>query len=216
MRILVRCLLAFGLVGVAQSAEAQTGLRGPGGSIGGFHLIMMPAVQQDLQLDEGQIAKAKQVAGRMNTRFEQDMGKLKGLNEQEKAKRAAALAGPHYEEGMRELRTFLKPPQVERFDQILFQLRGTMAMLEPKIAETMQITNAQAQQVAAIVAQGMTEQRAAAKAKDQAKLKAIDAEANAKAVGLLSPEQKRTWDRLTGEPFVPAGSGDMTGGNPRR
>jgi len=188
MRILSVSLLAVALLAaVASPARAQTGLRGPGGAIGGFHLIAMPAVQQELQLNEGQVAKAK---------------------------RAVTLAGPHYEEGMRELRSFLAPPQVDRFDQILFQQRGPIAMLEPKIAQTLQITNEQAQKVAELFAQARNEQRAAVQAagKDQGaavvKVESIAADANIKAAGLLSPEQRRTWTRLTGEPFRP----DLAGG----
>ncbi len=215
MRILSASLLAVALLASGASpARAQTGLRGPGGAIGGFHLIAMPAVQQELQLNEGQVAKAKGVATRMNARFEQDMGKMKGLNADEKGKRAVTLAGPHYEEGMRELRSFLAPPQVDRFDQILFQQRGPIAMLEPKIAQTLQITNEQAQKVAELFAQARNEQRAAVQAagKDQGaavvKVESIAADANIKAAGLLSPEQRRTWTRLTGEPFRP----DLAGG----
>ena len=210
----VNLLVVALLAAVGSPVEAQNGLRGPGGAIGGFHLIAMPAVQQELQLNDVQVAKARAVAARMNARFEQDMGKMKGLSEEEKGKRAVTLAGPHYQEGMRELRSFLTPAQVERFDQILFQQRGPMAMLEPKVVESMQVTNDLAHKVAAIVAQTQNEQRAAIQAAGNkpgaaaAKVEAIAAASSEKVIELLSPEQKRTWERLTGKPFRP----DLSGG----
>lgn len=218
MRIAATSLLAVGLIGGLGTghALAQGGMRGPGNAIGGFHLVTMPAVQQELHMDDAQIARAKEVAGRMNGRFQQDMTKLKGLNQDEQMKRVVTLAGPHYEEGMRQLRTFLKPEQVERFDQILFQLRGPMAMLEPKIVKTLQITNEQAQQVAKLTADAENAQRDVVKAagkESQAtavKKEAIAAAANEKAIEILSPEQKRTWLKIVGQPFRP----DLAGGSP--
>ena len=211
MRFLSASSLAVGLIVAVGSFEvqAQEGLRGPGGAIGGFHLIAMPAIQKELQLDDSQVAKAKAVADRMNARFQQDMSKLKGLNGEEKAKRAITLAGPHYDEGMKQLRSILKPAQIDRFDQILFQQRGPMAMLEPKIAQLLQINNEQAQKVAELVAQAQNEQKSAMQSagkgsKDaRVKVESIAADANEQAAALLSPEQKRTWARLVGPPFRP-------------
>lgn len=215
-------VLAFALiVGFADSTPAQTELRGPGPTIGGFHLITMPAVQRELKLDEGQVAKAQKVAERMNARFNQDMGKMKGLNADERAKRVVTLAGPHYDEGMRELRAFLSPAQVDRFDQILFQLRGPMAMLEPKIAPALKVTNEQAQQVAALVVDTQREQQAAVREVGQdrqaaaVKMEAIASRANEKAAALLSPEQRKTWGRLVGEPFRPDFAGGDAAGSDR-
>ena len=199
-------------------AAAQEGLRGPGGAIGGFHLIAMPAIQQELGMSESQVERSGAVAQRMNARFQQDMSKLEGLNDDQKMKRVMTLAEPHYQEGMKELRGFLKPDQLDRFDQILFQQRGPMAILEPKIVETLQVTNAQAQQVAQLVAQANTEQNQAEQAAGKGskaaaiKVEAIAADANEKVYDILSPEQKRKWSRIVGRPFRPnfGGAGDPT------
>ena len=196
-------------------AAAQEGLRGPGGAIGGFHMIAMPAIQRELGMNESQVEKSKAVAQRMNSRFQQDMGKLKGLNDDQKMKRVVTLADPHYKEGMNELRGFLKPDQLDRFDQILFQQRGPMAILEPKIVETLQITNEQAQKVAQLVSQAGNEQNQAVKSEGKGskaaaiKVEAIAADANEKVYDFLSPEQKRQWSRIVGKPFRP----DLGGGH---
>ena len=212
---LMVALALAGLAATAPCAYAQDGLRGPGSAIGGFHLIAMPQVQQDLQLNAEQVGKAKEVADRMNARFQQDMGKMRGLNADERAQRAVTLANPHYEEGMRELRRFLTPAQLDRFDQILFQMRGPAAMLEPAITKALALKNEQARKVAELVARAENEQRAAAKAAGddrqagRVKVEAIAARANEEAASILSPEQQRTWGRMTGEPFRP----DMASGN---
>ncbi len=203
-------LLACGLIAFASgTVQAQEGLRGAGDAIGGFHLIAEPAIQRELGMNDSQVARAKEVASRMNARFQQDMSKLKGLNEDQKKKRVMSLAAAHYEEGMNQIRPFLKPAQLDRFDQILFQLRGPMAMLEPKVVQALQVTNAQAQQVVDLVAQTHTEQEAAAKSAGPQtraaamKVESIAAEASEKVFGILSPEQQRTWARIVGKPFRP-------------
>ena len=213
---LVLCLM-INLGG--NSTQAQEGLRGPGGAIGGFHLIAMPAIQQELGLSESQVEKSKTVAQRMNSRFEQDMGKLRGLNDDQKMKRVVTLADPHYQQGMDELSGFLKPDQLDRFDQILFQQRGPMAILEPRIVETLQITNEQAQKVAQLVAQAENEQNQVVKSEEKGsknamvKVEAVAADANAKVYDILSPEQKRKWSRIVGKPFRPDLGGGNAGGN---
>ena len=212
MQSVASWILAIALVAASDlpsQAQTQGGTRGSGGFIGGFNMIAIPAVQQELQLDEKQKSRAKEVASRMSNRFNQDMGKLKGLKTDELAKRRVALAEPHYEEGMRELRSFLKPAQVERFDQILLQQRGPSAMLEPKIAPRLKITEDQAKQIAGLMADATNEQRAAVQSagNDQRaammKVEEIAAQASQKAAALLSPDQQQIWDGLRGEHFRP-------------
>ena len=217
MRFKVVGLVVVALLVVAAPGWAQDGQRGSGGYIGGFNMIAMPAVQRELNLDEGQKTRAGTVAEQMKSRYEQDMGKLKGLNEEQREKRRVTLAGPHYDEGMRQLRGFLKPAQVDRFDQILTQQRGPMAMLEPAMVKALQVTNAEAVKIATLVADAEKQQQglvqAAGGKPTQAvakQLEEIATQANAQAVEVLSPEQKRTWQRIVGEPFRP----EMGGGEP--
>ena len=209
-------LLAVGLaLAAAAPAPAQEGLRGSGGFIGGFNLVEMPAIQDELKMDDAQRQQARKVAERMKARFAQDIGKLKGLNPDEQAQRRVTLADAHYEEGMRQLRGFLRPPQIERLDQILLQQRGPTAMLEPKIVQALQLRNEQAHQVAAIMAEATNQQREAVRAaggkptkEAAAKVEELAVAAHAKAVDVLSPEQKRTWARIAGTPFRPDFAGD--------
>ena len=114
---------------------------------------------------------------------------------------------------MRSLRGFLRPEQVARFDQILFQQRLPMAMLEPNIAKTLRLTNEQAQQVATIQADAQNQTRAAiqgAKGDPKAampRLREIARGSTNKAVGLLTEDQMKTWEKLTGPPFDPQSEG---------
>ena len=208
--------LAVGLALAASApTSAQQGHRGSGGFIGGFNLVEMPAVQDELKMDDSQRAASKKVAERMKARFGQDMNKLKGLNADEQAQRRVTLADAHYEEGMKQLHGILQPDQVERLDQILLQQRGPTAMLEPKIVQALQLRNEQAQQVAAIMAEATNQQNLVVQAaggkrtkEAAARVEEIAASAHLKAVDVLSPEQKRTWTRIAGEPFRPNFAGD--------
>ncbi len=210
MQAVFRAMLAVGTAAaLVGTALAQQGLRGPGVALGGFNLIAEPAVRKELNLSEAQAKQADAVAAKMARRFQTDMAKLKGLSTEEQMKRLPTVAGPHYDEGMKALRGFLKPEQLDRFDQILFQQRGAVAMLEPEIAKVLRLTNDQARKVAELVADARNQQSEAAKtakAEPKAvapKMQAIAKDLNSKAVALLSDDQKKAWDRLTGLPFDP-------------
>ena len=208
-------VVAVGLLAsLSGVASAQQGLRGPGMALGGFNFITEPAIQGELKLDDAQKKKADAFAKKMASRFQTDKGKLDGLDRDAMMKRIPLLAKQHYEEGMKGLGAVLTPQQVDRFDQILFQQRGANAMLEPEIAKTLQLTNEQAKQVASVLADIGNRQKEAVKAEQgnaQAagpKLQAIAKEGTAKAVAVLKPEQRKTWDRITGRAFEPAAAAE--------
>jgi len=236
MRVVVRGMLAVGMMSALMAGQAgawqqrdrgtvprsgdraliagpagagQQEPRGAGLALGGFHLLGLPVVQKELKLDDDQAKKANDLAARMNQRFQVDMGKLKGLKGDEQMKRLPTLAGPHYDEGMKAIRGFLKPDQVDRFDQILFQQRGPSAMLEPGIAKSLQLTNDQAQKVAGLVAEAQKLQKEAVQAAQGdpkaalPKLREVAKDTTDKAVALLTDAQKKTWERLTGPLFDP-------------
>ncbi len=214
MRFDLRSVVAVGMVAaLASLAWAQQqrtpAPRGAGAALGGFNLITVPAVQKELKLDDAQVKKADALAERMKQRFGVDRAKLKGLSPDEQLKRLPTVAGPHYEEGMKGLRGFLRPEQVDRFDQILFQQRGATAMLEPNVSKALQLTDEQARKVAELVADARNRQKELMQSGQadprsaMPKLEAIAKETNGNALALLSESQKKTWAGLTGEPFEP-------------
>ncbi len=190
-------------------ALGQQGLRGPGMALGGFNFILEPVVQQELKLDDAQKKKAEAFAKKMAGRFQADKGKLDGLDRNETMKRIPPLAKQHYEEGMKGLSAILTPQQLDRYDQILFQQRGANAMLEPEIAKALQLTNEQAKQVAAVLADVGNQQKSAIGAEQgnvkaaAGKLQSIAKDGTAKAVAVLKPEQQKTWNRIHGKAFEP-------------
>lgn len=196
-------------VALGSARGQQKGLRGPGAELGGFYLVGEPAVQAELKMDDAQKQKAGPFVKRMNTRYDSDVAKLKGLSKDEQAQRIAVLAKPHYDEGMKGLGNFLKPAQIDRFDQILLQERGPMAMLEPEIAGALQLTNAQAKEVAQIVADTRNQQGEAVKAAKNdmkaaaPKIQSLAKESVDKSTAVLKPEQLRTWQKIYGRPISP-------------
>lgn len=202
---------AFGrdLLATPGGPEGQPTARGAGGALGGFHLIATPAVQKELNLDANQVEKARAASERMGARFESDMKSLQEVAADDRLKRLPKIAQDHYEEGMKALGAFLKPEQLERFDQILFQQRGAAAMLEPSVSRTIKLTPAQARQIAGIVAEARSQQGTIMQdsGRDQAaaapRLEAVARESNARAFKLLNPQQKKAWEKLAGETFAP-------------
>ena len=214
MRGGIAAILTVGLLAsLATSAEAQSGQRGAGGALGGFSLITHPAVEKELKLDPTQVEKAKALSDEMKGKFEEAMGSLKTLPPRDQLKKLPSLAQAHYEEGMKALAGFLKPEQLDRFDQLLFQQRGAAAMLEPASVQALKLTEAQAKQVGSLIDAAKNRQRQVLQAAQQdeassvPKLESIAREANTKALVVLSPEQKKAWRELTGEPFNPKAEG---------
>jgi hypothetical protein len=201
MRTLGRlvCALGLGLV-LTTPAFAQ---RGFGGGFGGAGLLTNEGVQKELKLDEDQIAKAREASAAIREKFSGDFQNIQGLSQDERRELMAKVNA----ETRKSLADILKPEQQKRFDQIQLQVRGVDAFSTEDVQTKLKLTSEQKDKLQSLVEdarqQSMEAFQSAGDDRQGAmtKVQGIRRDAMTKASALLTPDQKKTWEELTGAPF---------------
>lgn len=157
-----------------------------GQPIAPIFLLARPDVQGDLQLNQRQIAGARDLAGRLVERL---------LALKTKSGQAAMSEKRDIDETMATwLRRELAPVQLERLDQISLQWEGASALRRPTVVEFLALAQPQRRQIEQRLAD--RDRRHAAGALPPAELDRI----NREALAVLTPLQKQQWESLLGPP----------------
>ena len=209
MRLFGKFVLGLGLVALlSPAALAQGGRGGFGGGGGGpAGLLSNKSVQQELKLDADQITKASKWAEEQRARFTEASQKYADLSEDERRTKMQELRRTANEESHKAVTAMLKPEQTKRFKQIVFQARGIDNLTDPEVAKALKVTDEQAEKVKALMDDQRGQTREAMQASNgdrQAaaeKFVAIRKETNAKAMALMSADQKMMYKEMAGEPF---------------
>jgi serine/threonine protein kinase len=156
------------------------------------------AVHDELQLTQEQ----RQAIADMGANWMQRTRETFGRSPEEREQRRLELARAQ-EVAVAQL---LTPAQYRRFKEIARQFVGPLAFSEPEVAEALQLTSEQKKQMRAIQDQAGpaatkfgprgSDLRKHPEASDTAERRTQE-----KILGLLTPEQRRKWNELTGEPF---------------
>jgi hypothetical protein len=193
---------------LAQSPVKLRG-NGPGNMHAHLDWLSMPSVQEELKLTPDQAARARAIARNLREEWTRKEKEMAGLPLNELARNSSELAANQYAEGMNALLDFLKPEQVDRYDQILFQRRKVGAMLEPDVAKALGLTEDQKRRIAEIAREGR-DRFALTMRLNQGNTNAIreleleiTRESLGRAVENLTADQKKTWETLMGRPFAP-------------
>jgi Spy/CpxP family protein refolding chaperone len=104
------------------------------------------------------------------------------------------------------LKTTLKPEQRKRLKQIAMQTAGLVWMTMPSVDRELKLTDDQKQQVVKLQEEAHAKFAEVADAstsegRDE-KLAVLRKSAHEKLVDILTPEQKKKWTELAGEPFA--------------
>ena len=211
MRTVIKFVSVLGLaLLVAVPAAAQTRQqRGQFGGRGGpATLLQNEGVQKELQMDAGQIDKAKAAAQKIEERDRDARAKLRDLGEEERRQKQQELSRTAARETYAAVADILKPEQVKRLRQIDLQQRGYEAFTDVEVQKTLKLTDDQVKRIAAAVRdadeqRGKLFQRGAAGdfAEVRTKLDSLRKEATTKVTGLLKEDQRAAWKELTGTPF---------------
>jgi Spy/CpxP family protein refolding chaperone len=206
MRQLGKFALAFAVVALCAlpaSAQGQRGQRGQGQGRGGFGgglmLLSNKSVQEELKLENGQTEKIAALA----TKNRENFGSLRDLSQEARREKLTAITA----ENDKEIASILKPEQVARLHQIENQTGGANALLSERNAEKLKLTDDQKSKVREVLAssrekmgelrgQFQNDREGAMK-----KMQEIRAETNKSALAVLTDDQKKTWEELTGAPF---------------
>jgi hypothetical protein len=193
------------------AAATQAGMAGLGMGAGqGTHLIMIllaPSVQKELTLTEEQKTKVYNLARNSRQRG-------RGMNRQ-----MGGGAGNIDPQAMMKLRQesdksiaqILDPTQKERFDQIVLQAEGPLAVARPDIAAKLKLNDAQNEYVQGIMMQirqevVMAVQQGAANGQINAgQLRGMGAQLKQNAVQevgkVINAKQKAAFNKMLGAPF---------------
>jgi hypothetical protein len=151
-----------------------------------FRLLRQKQVQDDLHLTETQVKQINQMADQRQAAF-RNLANVTPQALRQKADEVQSL-----EKALNEV---LQAEQQRRLQQLLLQQRGTRALMETQIAESLKLTAEQLERIGTI-------QRDVRRAGHSVVVGRVDGkEVRDRAVNVLTPEQRAKWKELTGEPF---------------
>jgi hypothetical protein len=207
MNAMIRTVVGLGLVALIAgpaAAQGQRGFYGRGGNPG--QLLGNASVQQELKLDDKQIEKARELSEKIREKMTQARETLQGLEGEERQTKQREITREVNAVATKEMGEFLKPEQIARLKQISLQQRGAMAFSEPEVAEKLNLTDAQKNDVRTIVQASQekmpsredfqSDREAAMKKRDE-----VNKETLSQITAKLNDEQRKTWTEMLGSPF---------------
>ena len=175
--------------------QQQPDIPGPGG------LLFNPDVKKELKLSDEQLGKLKDTLGKVMTKYKPEFDKhAKSPLSQEQA---VKVSNAFHHDTWKAIKGVLDAKQTTRFQQILWQLGGINAFLDPDRQKELKLTDEQKKKVLDIFHdsgkkwQDLESKRERSREKYDAVLK----EAEEKIIGVLTDEQKKKLKELKGPKF---------------
>ena len=169
---------------------------------GELYVLAQPSALDDLQLDDGQRVRVRQLSARAGKRWMELFGYPRRLAPSERGRQALALARANE----REIEAILTPPQQSRLRQIALQAQGPGAFREPEVVAALGLTHAQRERLRAIEESAFFERIRPASSTVRPGAADPPARANAhrpndEVAAVLTEEQARRWREMIGEPL---------------
>lgn len=180
-------------------------------------LVGYEAVLRDLRVDEETAGRLRGLADEYRSAVQREMTALNidyaAISDLPALERAAEMRKVNAqtaevnrrltEQFVPRLKVLLAPEQFERLKQIHLQAAGVDAWTEPPLAATLKLTPQQEQELAALRDEYLRRQQSLQGDFLQrfARIRELNSERDAKALELLTPEQRDTLARLQGAPF---------------
>jgi hypothetical protein len=213
MKRLCKLALVLGAAAlVASPALAQRG-GGRGGFGGGTQLLNNKSVQEELKMDKDQIDKVKEALDKVREDNKDDIAKLRDRNTSQEER--AEIGKKISEANQKAIAGILKADQEKRFKQIQHQQQGLRVFQDADVEKALKLTDDQKEKIKAVGDDLQKDLRAlnpggggrggrggrGGDPETQKKRQALQKEAMTNAKKVLSDEQKKTLDDLTGKPF---------------
>ena len=222
--LLLAVVFAFVLVSIAAAEErAPGGRQGFGRMRGSFvEFLSLEQVQKELKLSEDQIAKVKEIGEKLRTEMREQSAGLRDIQDVQERRTKMTEASNQFDEKARgQFREVLSQEQMMRVYQIRLQVRGAVyALNNGWVADRLKLTDEQKKKAAELekatesrVSEAYSplsglsqEERRERMAELREKISKMRDEAEQKALGLLTAEQKETFEKMKGEKLeLPAG-----------
>jgi Spy/CpxP family protein refolding chaperone len=225
----MRKLIKLGLAGgLAVTLASLTYVLAQGfGGFGASGLVRNPSVQKELKLTDEQVAKVAEVVKQVDAKHGEEFKAARDIaDQQQRREKFGELQKTVSAEVLKDLTGVLQPDQLKRLKQIELQVRGTRAFQEADVQKELNLTDDQKDKLKTIsedAGKEMQEIRKSSQGNFQEagkKIRAAQKEALEKAVAVLTPDQKKSWKEMTGEPFEikfePGQFGKGKGGKKKR
>jgi Spy/CpxP family protein refolding chaperone len=208
MRLFGKLALAFGIVALmAAPALAQQG-RGGGGMFGGGGMLLTnKSVQTEITATPDQVSKLTALGDDMRAKATAAREAAKDLSQEERQAKMRELMTKGQADMDKALADILDPKQVKRLHEIQVQTAGAMGLTMGRVGDKLKLTDDEKQKIRDLnqeVGQQMREIFQSAQDDREGAMKKMTAlrkETLAKALKVLTADQKKTYDELAGKPF---------------
>jgi Spy/CpxP family protein refolding chaperone len=207
-------LLGAALVAAVQVQAAEGPRRGPGrgfsrGSLLG--LLRLEQVQKEMNLNEEQTAKVQQLVEKLGAEMREQFTALREIEDRDQRRAKMTELGDQFDDKVREqLRDVVEREQMTRLYQIRMQVRPVVDSLANRyVARRLELTDEQKKKLAEINEEsqakrselfaGMREASDEQRSEAFQKMRKIRAEADEKALAVLTAEQKQAFEEMKGK-----------------
>ena len=201
------------------SAQFGRGMRFPV-SVQNIMMLRNDAVKKELDLKGDQQKSIDELAGQMQSEAMEIFSGLQDLSAEEREKEMPSLLKMMTEKG-KELQVkvdkILDPKQLTRMKELSIQQRGPEAFEDEEVAATLKLSDDQKKKLATIRDDAADKQQEIIKALSEGggdraaigeKIQALRKELGEKAVAVLTPEQRESFEKMKGAKFdFPRGRG---------
>lgn len=215
MLTLLAAALALGVVCVSAAQAQQRGGagRGFGSRDSLLGLLRVEEVQKEMKLTEEQTAKVKEVVEKLRTELREKSSALEEIEDRGERREKMTALSDEFDGKLREqLRDVIPREQMMRLYQIRLQVRPVLESLaNERVAGRLQLTDEQKSKVAEISKDMQAKQSELyGKMRDASdeqrseifqKMRTLRSEADKKALGVLTEEQKKAFEEMKGAKF---------------
>ena len=187
--------LALGLTGIVVAQEQPKGIIGIGTMV--FH----PDIQKELKLSDEQTGKLKESLGKVMAKYENDFAKFQ--KSPPKSEEVEKVSKAFTDDSRTAIAGVLDAKQMKRFQQILWQLIGATALLDPELHKELKLSNEQKMKLEEVFKDRTKKILEMQKAGELSKEKydAVIKDTEQKANGVLTEEQQKSYKELKGPKF---------------
>ena len=132
MRTMLKAMFGLSLVAWSPALRLRRAVAAAAWAAAGYAMLIgNEGVQKELKLDDTQVEKAKEFAGKAREKMTEIREKLQGLEGEERRTKQQEIQKEMNEEAMKAFGEFLKPEQLTRLKQISYHQRGAAAFRRP-------------------------------------------------------------------------------------
>jgi hypothetical protein len=180
----------------------------PGGrGSGPSQLVLREDVQKELKLTDEQKKKVASVNDKIRAELQNEFQKMAGLDGRERDRKKMELAKRITKKSTTSMEEILSPAQMKRLREIALQHAGVQGLKNPEVEDALKLTEDQKEKIQKVMQGAIADLRFLFEhtegAYEESQKKAVEVrnQCYAKAMTVLTDEQKKIWKDLQGVPF---------------